>query len=183
MPGGFGSRGIEGKIQAVKYARENKIPFLGICLGMQIAVIEFAMNVCGLNGVNSTEFDKNTPHPIISLLEEQNKIKIKGGTMRLGKYSCKLKKGTQSIKAYKEKEISERHRHRYEFNNKYMETMEKNGLVIAGVHPKGNLVELIEITNHPWFIGCQFHPEFKSKPDKAHPLFREFVRACLSLKK
>jgi len=182
VPGGFGSRGIEGKIQAVQYARKNRIPFLGICLGMQIAVIEFARNVCGLKGVNSTEFNKNTPYPVICLLEEQKKIKIKGGTMRLGKYSCKLRKGTKSIKAYKKEDISERHRHRYEFNNKYMEMMKRNGLVIAGVHPKGNLVELIEITDHPWFVGCQFHPEFKSKPDKAHPLFREFVKACLALR-
>ncbi|MCK5595426.1 gamma-glutamyl-gamma-aminobutyrate hydrolase family protein, partial [bacterium] len=178
VPGGFGSRGIEGKIQAVQYARENKIPFLGICLGMQIAVIEFARNVCGLKRADSTEFNKNTPHPVICLLDEQKKIKIKGGTMRLGKYLCRLKKGTKSIKAYKKEEISERHRHRYEFNNKYIGTMEKNGLVIAGVHPEGNLVELVEITDHPWFVGCQFHPEFKSKPDKTHPLFREFVKLC-----
>ena len=181
IPGGFGYRGIEGKIKAVRFARENKIPFFGVCLGMQTAVIEFARNACGLKGANSTEFKKNAPHPVISLLEEQKKIKIKGGTMRLGKYPCRLKRGTKSLKAYGNNMISERHRHRYEFNNKYKDIMEKKGLVIAGIYPKADLAEIIELKNHPWFVACQFHPEFKSKPDKPHPLFRGFVKASLAI--
>jgi len=180
VPGGFGYRGIEGKIDAIKYAREKQIPYLGICLGMQTAVIEFARNVCGLKGANSTEFNRRTLYPIISLLEEQKKIKIKGGTMRLGAYRCRLKKETKSFASYKKEIINERHRHRYEFNNKYKKTMEKKGLVFAGIHPKKNLVEIVELRDHPWFVACQFHPEFKSKPDKAHPLFRAFVNASLS---
>ena len=179
VPGGFGYRGIEGKIQAVEYARVNKIPFLGICLGMQLAVIEFARNICGFKKANSTEFDKKTPEPVISLLEEQRKVKIKGGTMRLGKYSCRLKKGTKAIKAYGRGEITERHRHRYEFNNKYKGIFGKKGLIVSGVHPQGNLVELVELIDHPWFVACQFHPEFKSKPDKAHPLFADFIKHSL----
>lgn len=179
IPGGFGSRGIEGKIQAVKYARENKIPFFGICLGMQLAVVEFARNVCGLKGADSTEFNKNTAYPVISLLEEQRKIKTKGATMRLGSYLCDLEENSQSMKAYKTKKISERHRHRYEFNGKYKNTLEKKGLAAAGICPDANLVEIVELKGHPWFVACQFHPEFKSKPDKAHPLFREFVRAAV----
>lgn len=179
VPGGFGYRGIEGKIQAVEYARVNKIPFLGICLGMQLAVIEFARNICGFKKANSTEFDKKTPEPVISLLEEQRKVKIKGGTMRLGKYSCRLRKGTRAIKAYGRGEITERHRHRYEFNNKYKGIFGKKGLIVSGVHPQGNLVELVELIDHPWFVACQFHPEFKSKPDKAHPLFADFIKHSL----
>jgi len=183
IPGGFGYRGIEGKIQAVKYARENNIPFLGICLGMQITVIEFARSVCGLNRANSTEFNKKTKYPVISLLDEQRGIGTKGGTMRLGKYVCQLKGKTEAFKAYKKMKISERHRHRYEFNNKYRKIYERKGLIVSGVHPKGNLAEIIELKNHPWFVACQFHPEFKSKPDKAHPLFNAFIRASLQYRK
>jgi len=179
IPGGFGYRGIEGKIKAVQYARENKILYFGICLGMQIAVIEFARNVCGLKKANSTEFDKKTPYPVISLLEEQKRIRTKGGTMRLGKYLCKLRKRTNSIRAYKNDRIFERHRHRYEFNNKYRKIMKRKGLVFAGIHPKNNLVEIIELKGHPWFVACQFHPEFKSKPDKPHPLFSTFIKYSL----
>jgi CTP synthase len=180
VPGGFGYRGIEGKIKAIQYAREKRVPFLGICLGLQTALIEFARNACGLKGANSTEFNRKTPHPVISLLSEQKKIKIKGGTMRLGAYLCRLKKGTKSYQAYKKEEVSERHRHRYEFNNKYRKIFQKNGLIIAGIYSKKNLVEIIELAGHPWFMACQFHPEFKSKPDNSHPLFRDFVKASLN---
>lgn len=183
VPGGFGYRGIEGKIEAIQYARENKIPFLGICLGMQLAAIEFARNACGLKRANSTEFNKKTRYPVISLLEEQRKIVAKGGTMRLGAYLCRLKKGTKSFRAYRRKVIFERHRHRYEFNNKFGRIMREKGLIAAGIHPKGNLVELIELSGHPWFVASQFHPEFKSKPDRAHPLFRDFVKASLKKSK
>ena len=179
VPGGFGYRGIEGKIKAIKYAREKGVPFFGICLGMQTAVIEFARNVCGLKGANSTEFDKNTRHPVISLLEEQRKIKNKGGTMRLGAYRCNIKKNSKSSEAYKQTVVNERHRHRYEFNNKYKSVMKTKGLVFSGTHPKGDLVEIIELKSHPWFVACQFHPEFQSKPDRAHPLFSNFVKAAL----
>ncbi|MFQ5951898.1 MAG: CTP synthase, partial [Candidatus Omnitrophota bacterium] len=160
-------------------ARENNIPYFGLCLGMQTAVIEFARNVCGMDGANSTEFNKKTKYPVISLLEEQKKIKRKGGTMRLGGYKCKLKKGTKSRIAYKKSEIIERHRHRYEFNNEYRKRMEKKGMVFSGVYPSRNLVEIIELKDHPWFVACQFHPEFQSKPDRAHPLFRDFIKASL----
>ncbi|MBU0533884.1 MAG: CTP synthase [Candidatus Omnitrophica bacterium] len=177
VPGGFGHRGVEGKIKAIQYARKNKIPFLGICLGMQTAVIEFARNVCGLANANSTEFNKKTPHPVISLLEEQRKIKNKGGTMRLGAYDCSIKKPTKSFSAYKQENISERHRHRYEFNNQYKRIMASKGLDIVGINPQKNLVEIIELKDHPWFVACQFHPEFKSKPDRPHPLFRDFIKA------
>ena len=183
IPGGFGQRGIEGKVVAINYARINEIPFLGICLGMQCAVIEFARNVCHLKKADSTEFSRRTKYPVISLLEEQRKIKNLGGTMRLGAYSCTLKKGTHSYRAYKKELIYERHRHRYEFNNKFRRTMRKNGLVIAGVHKSKNLVEIIELRDHPWFVASQFHPEFKSKPDKAHPLFVNFVKHAIKLKK
>jgi CTP synthase len=179
IPGGFGQRGIEGKIKAIQLARETKIPFLGLCLGMQTAVIEFARNVCGLKGANSTEFNKNTKEPVISLLEEQKKVKAMGATMRLGAYDCKLQKGTKAYSAYKKDKISERHRHRYEFNNKYRELMVKNGMIFSGLNPKQNLVEIIELKDHPWFVACQFHPEFKSKPDRTHPLFREFIKASI----
>ncbi|MFH1460074.1 MAG: CTP synthase [Candidatus Omnitrophota bacterium] len=179
IPGGFGTRGIEGKIKAVKFARENKIPFFGICLGMQTTVIEFARNVCNLKNANSTEFAKNTHYPVISLLEEQKKVKIKGATMRLGAYDCQIKKGTTTYKSYKKEKISERHRHRYEFNNDYKEIMDKKGLVFSGINQQTKLVEIIELKNHPWFVACQFHPEFKSKPDNVHPLFRDFIKAAL----
>lgn len=182
VPGGFGDRGIEGKIRAIRHARENLIPFFGICLGMQCAVIEFARNVCGMNRANSTEFHKTTPFPVISLLEEQKTVKDLGGTMRLGSYPCSIKKGTRTLKAYGKDSIRERHRHRFEFNNKYKVKMETNGLVVSGTSPNGRLVEIVEIANHPWFVGCQFHPEFKSKPDQAHPLFRDFVKAALVYK-
>lgn len=179
IPGGFGPRGIEGKIAGIRYARENRIPFLGICLGMQVAVIEFARNVCGLKNADSTEFNKKTAYPVISLLKEQRRIKDMGGTMRLGAYPCIVKEGTRGFSAYKKKKIWERHRHRYEFNNKYRELMAKNGLIVSGVSPSKKLVEMVELVDHPWFIACQFHPEFRSKPDKAHPLFRGFIKASL----
>lgn len=181
VPGGFGHRGIEGKIKAVQFARENKISFFGICLGMQIAVIEFARNVCGLKKANSTEFNKNTKFPVISLLEEQEKVSVKGATMRLGAYECRLKKDTKARETYGSEKILERHRHRYEFNNEYKKVMKKNDMVFSGVHPQGNLVEIIELKSHPWFVACQFHPEFKSKPGIPHPLFRDFIESALSI--
>jgi len=180
IPGGFGSRGIEGKIAAVKYVRENNIPFFGICLGMQIATIEFSRNMAGLKGANSTEFDPQTPFPVISLIQEQKEVKDMGASMRLGAYACILEKGTRSFEAYKSEKISERHRHRYEFNNIYRQQLTQKGLVIAGHNPEQDLVEIIEIKDHPWFVGCQFHPEFKSKPDIAHPLFKGFIAAALN---
>ncbi|MCM8823314.1 MAG: CTP synthase [Candidatus Omnitrophica bacterium] len=181
VPGGFGFRGIEGKIKAIQFAREKKIPFLGICLGMQTAVIEFARNVCGLKKANSTEFDSNTNYPVISLLDEQKNIEDKGATMRLGAYECRIKKDSLAYHIYKKTRIFERHRHRYEFNNKYRDIMGKNGMIFSGINPQRNLVEIIELKDHPWFVACQFHPEFKSKPDNAHPLFREFIRASLNV--
>ncbi len=183
VPGGFGSRGIEGKIKAINFARENNIPFLGLCLGMQCAVIEFARNVCGLADANSTEFKKKTRHPVISLLEEQKKINDLGGTMRLGASICRIKKNTLAFKAYKKELISERHRHRYEFNNKYKAMLEKKGMVFSGIYRKKSLIEIIELKTHPYFIAVQFHPEFQSKPDKAHPLFRDFIKAALEKSK
>jgi len=179
IPGGFGDRGIEGKIKAIRYTRQNKIPFLGLCLGMQVATIEFARNVCGLKGANSTEFEKNTPHPIISLLEEQKDVEDMGGTMRLGAYPCRVKPHTKTHHAYKKEHVQERHRHRYEFNNKYRKLFHQKGLLVTGVYPKKDLVEIIELKDHPWFIASQFHPEFRSKPDQAHPFFREFIHAAL----
>ncbi len=178
IPGGFGERGTEGKFEAVRFARENKRPFLGICLGMQCAVIEFARNVCGLEGANSSEFDSTTPYPVIDLIPEQREVLWKGGTMRLGAYPCRLLPGTLAHSVYRTDLISERHRHRYEYNNLFRELMQEKGLVISGVSPDGNLVEIIELKEHPWFLGCQFHPELKSRPGRAHPLFREFVRAA-----
>ena len=175
---GFGSRGGEGKILSSKYARENNIPFLGICLGMQCAIIDFARHICGLKGANSTEFNKRTKYPVIDLMESQKAIKIKGGTMRLGAYECKLKTGTKTYAAYRSKKISERHRHRYEVNNRYRKTLEKFGLVISGVNDSLGVVESIEISNHPWFVAGQFHPELKSRVNKAHPLFRNFIKAA-----
>jgi CTP synthase len=180
VPGGFGNRGIEGKIKAIEYARTRHIPYFGICLGMQCAVIEFARNVLGFKAANSTEFNKKTPYPVISLLEEQRKVKDLGGTMRLGAMPCDIKKGSKVHSAYKTERISERHRHRYEFNNSYMESFEKAGMKVAGTCPEGGLVELVEIEDHPWFVACQYHPEFKSKPDAAHPLFREFIKHALA---
>jgi CTP synthase len=179
VPGGFGNRGIEGKILGAQFARENNIPYLGLCLGMQIAVIEFARNVCGLKGANSTEFDPKSSHPVICLLEEQKGIEAKGGTMRLGAQTSKLVAGTKARELYGADEISERHRHRYEVNNAYRDQLMKAGLVVAGRYSKFDLVELIELRDHPWFIACQFHPEFLSKPNKPHPLFRGFIEAAL----
>ena len=183
VPGGFGYRGIEGKIKAIKFARVNKIPFLGLCLGMQCAVIEFARNACGLSQANSTEFRPKTKYPVVSLLEEQKKVKDLGGTMRLGVYPCRIKNKTLASLTYAKKLILERHRHRYEFNNKYKKLFEKKGMVFSGIYPKKNLVEIVELKKHPFFIAVQFHPEFKSKPDKAHPLFREFIKAALERQK
>ena len=177
IPPGFGKRGVEGKIKAAKYARENKIPFLGICLGMQCSVIEFARNVCGLRKANSSEFNIKTPFPVIDLMAKQKNIKNKGGTMRLGAYPCTLKAGTNASKAYRKKKISERHRHRYELNNKYKLRLEKAGMVLSGINERYNLTEIIEIKDHPWFVGTQFHPELKSRVFDTHPLFREFVKA------
>ena len=172
-------RGVEGKMKAIEYARTNRVPFLGICLGMQCATIEFARNVMGWKGAHSTEFNKKTPYPVISLLEEQEKVENLGGTMRLGALPCHLKKDTMAHKAYKADEVMERHRHRYEFNNHYREDFQKSGLRLTGLSPGGKLVEIVEIEDHPWFVASQFHPEFKSKPDRAHPLFREFIRHAL----
>ncbi|MBI4211189.1 MAG: CTP synthase [Deltaproteobacteria bacterium] len=183
VPGGFGERGIEGKIFAIRYAREHKIPFYGICLGMQLAVIEYARNICHLEKANSLEFDANTPHPVISLMEAQKAVHNKGATMRLGKYPCTLGKNTLALKAYGERQIEERHRHRYEFNNDYLTALTSNGLVISGVSEPSGLVEIVEIADHPWFLGCQFHPEFKSKPNQPHPLFAEFVAAAQAFSK
>ena len=179
VPGGFGSRGIEGKIKAVKYARENKIPFLGLCLGMQCAVIEFSRNVCGLKAANSTEFNPQTKNPVICLLAEQKEVKDLGGTMRLGAYPCRIKRNTLAWRIYGKTMIQERHRHRYEFNNQYGELLEQAGMIFSGIYPEKDLVEIIELQDHPYFIAVQFHPEFKSKPDHAHPLFREFIKAAL----
>ncbi len=179
VPGGFGDRGIEGKISAIRYARENSIPFFGICLGMQCACIEFGRNIMGLEGAHSSEFDKDTPHPVIDLMADQNDVTEKGGTMRLGAYPCDLADGTIAKNAYGEDLIHERHRHRYEFNNSYRQQFEDAGGVFSGLSPDGNLVEIFELPDHPWFVSCQFHPEFQSRPVSAHPLFRDFVRASL----
>ncbi len=179
VPGGFGERGIEGKVEAIRFARERGIPFLGICLGMQCAAIEFARNVVGLAGAHSTEFSKDTPHPVICLLDEQKTITDKGGTMRLGAQTAHLVSGSKAAAAYGRPIVSERHRHRYEFNNQYRQQFEANGLVFAGTSPDHSLVEIIELERHPWFVAVQFHPEFKSKPTAAHPLFAGFVGAAL----
>lgn len=193
VPGGFGNRGIEGKIEAIRHARENKIPFFGICLGMQLAVIEFARHVCRLKQAHSKEFAPETPDPVIFLLKEwmdfKNNVLQKrdensdfGGTMRLGEYPCNVHKETFTFKAYQTELIHERHRHRYEFNQKYQDVLVAQGLKIGGTSPDGKLVEIIELADHPWFLGCQFHPEFKSRPQEPHPLFRDFIRAALRYK-
>lgn len=183
IPGGFGSRGIEGKINAARYARENNIPYLGLCLGMQIAIIEFARNVAGLQHANSREINSSTPYPVIDFLPGQNEYSILGGSLRLGKYPCKLMKGTKAYEAYGRDEIEERHRHRYEFNNEYRDVLQKCGMVICGTSPNGSIVEMIELPNHPWFVACQFHPEFKSRPNRPHPLFMKFIEASINNKK
>jgi len=193
VPGGFGTRGIEGKIRAIRFAREERIPFFGICLGMQMAVVEYARHVAGMDGAHSTEFDKDTPFSVIYLMTEWFDYKSeqiqkrditsdKGGTMRLGAYPCIPKKGSVAYRAYGKKEISERHRHRYEFNNAFKEKLEEAGLVISGISPDGQLVEIVEIADHPWFLGCQFHPEFKSRPMNPHPLFVSFIESALACK-
>ena len=190
VPGGFGSRGIEGKICAASFARVNNIPYFGICLGMQIAVIEFARHVAGLENANSSEFDQNTPYPVIYLMREwfdersqtvqrRDDLSAKGATMRLGAYSCRIETNSLAYQAYQKEEISERHRHRYEFNNDYLDRLKEAGMLISGTSPNGELVEIIEIGDHPWFLGCQFHPEFKSRPMDPHPLFRDFIGASL----
>lgn len=178
VPGGFGSRGIEGKIFAIEYARKNNLPFLGLCVGLQCAVIEFARNVLGLKEANSQEFDPNTKYPVIHLLESQKGIRKKGGTMRLGAYPCLLKEGTNAFKAYQTKRVYERHRHRYEVNNEYLELLENSGMVVSGIYEKENLVEIIELKEHPFFVATQFHPEFKSRPLRPHPLFLNFIKTC-----
>ncbi|BDU50989.1 CTP synthase [Haliovirga abyssi] len=182
VPGGFGDRGIDGKIEAIKYARENKKPFFGICLGMQCAVIEFAKNVLGYEGANSTEFNLKTEYPVIDLLPEQREVEDMGGTMRLGLYPCKLEKESNASKYYNEDLIYERHRHRYEFNNEFREEFIKAGLKFTGTSPDGRLIEIVEIEEHPWFVASQFHPEFKSRPNRAHPLFVGFVESILKIK-
>ena len=179
VPGGFGDRGVEGKITTIKYARENKVPFFGICLGMQLAAVEFARNVCGLTGAHSSELDPNTPYPIINLLADQENVVEMGGTLRLGSYPCTLTERSVAHKEYGEINITERHRHRYEFNNFYRERLTQKGMVLSGVSPDGKLVEIVEIPEHPWFVAGQFHPEFKSRPEKAHPLFAGFIKASL----
>lgn len=180
VPGGFGVRGIDGKINAIKYARENKIPFFGICLGMQCAVIEFSRNVLGLKDANSSEFDENTSNPVIDIMAEQKEIDNLGGTMRLGGYPCTLKKDTKAYQAYLKSLVYERHRHRYELNNSYRKLLEEAGMIVSGIYEEKNLVEIVEIKDHPWFLGVQFHPEFKSRPINPHPLFREFINASIN---
>lgn len=179
---GFGPRGTEGKIKAIQYVRENNIPFFGICLGMQMAVIEFSRNVLGLSQANSTEMDENTPNPVIDLMEDQRNISNKGGTMRLGAYPCELKTGSKAYAAYRKKEIKERHRHRYEFNNNYRKAMEEKGMKVSGLNVESDLVEIVEITDHPWFVAVQFHPELKSTVENPHPLFVDFVEAAVKYK-
>ena len=182
IPGGFGSRGIEGKIRVAQYAREKKIPFLGLCLGLQVAVIEFARNVLGLENADSEEFSETSPHPVIHLMLSQHHVTHKGASMRLGAYDCVLKEGTKSFNAYGEVNISERHRHRFEVNNEYRDQLEKAGMIISGASPDNELVEMVEVADHPWFIGTQAHPEFKSRVAKTHPLFKDFVKAALTFK-
>lgn len=183
IPGGFGIRGVEGKLNVIKYARENNLPFLGICLGMQCCVTEFARNVAGLKGANSTEFDENSPYPVVDLMLEQKNVKGYGGTMRLGAYDCNLKKGTKAYEAYGTTKISERHRHRYEVNTDYIEQLRNAGLVFSGMSPDGMLSEIVELPHLDWFVACQFHPEFKSRPERPHPLFRGLIGAIIKQKK
>jgi len=179
VPGGFGDRGTEGKIAAARFAREKKIPYYGLCLGLQIAVIEFARHVLRLKGANSTEFDPQSPHPVINMMEEQKKIVDKGATMRLGSYECALVPGTRAHRAYKADSVRERHRHRFEVNNAYVDRLQRAGLMVSGRNPRRNLVEIVELKNHPWFLAVQFHPEFQSKPNRAHPLFAAFIAAAI----
>ncbi len=183
VPGGFGMRGIDGKIEAIRYARKERIPYFGICLGMQCAVVEFARNELGLKDANSTEFDSETAHPVIAMMEEQQSVQVRGGTMRLGSYPCVLTPGSLAHQAYSAGLINERHRHRYELNNEYRKVFQDRGLVATGISPDGTIVEIMERLDHPWFLAVQFHPEFKSKPTKAHPLFRDFVAAALRRRK
>ncbi len=183
IPGGFGNRGIEGKIATAKYARENQVPYFGICLGMQCGIIEFARNVCGWKNANGSEFSENTSHPVIDLMEEQKRISNLGGTMRLGAYNCKIKPATRTYELYGQEEITERHRHRYEVNNLYVDEFEKKGLIASGINPETNLVEIVELHDHPWYFGVQFHPELKSRVLAGHPLFREFVKAAIHYKR
>lgn len=179
VPGGFGDRGVEGKILAAKYARENRVPYFGICLGMQMAVVEFARNVAGMEGAHSSEFDEKSKYPVIDLMPEQRDIDEKGGTMRLGLYPCKIKENSKALSIYEEGLIYERHRHRYEVNNEFKEALVAKGLIVSGVSPSGKLVEMVELPDHPWYVGVQFHPEFKSRPNRPHALFRDFIRASL----
>jgi CTP synthase len=183
VPGGFGHRGIDGKICAIRYAREHKVPFLGICLGMQLATVEYARNVIGLSGAHSAEVDPKTPYPVIDIMPEKKEIENIGGTLRLGIYPCKIKNDTKAMEVYHNEIVYERHRHRYEFNNEFRDKMEEGGFVISGTSPDGSLVEMIEIKDHPWFIGVQFHPEFKSRPTRSHPLFKEFIAASIAGRK
>jgi CTP synthase len=180
IPGGFGERGVEGKIKAAKFARENNLPYLGLCLGMQVATIEFARNVCGIEDANSTEFDQKSPHPVICLLEEQREVRNKGATMRLGTWPTKIERGSLAEKLYGSDQVLERHRHRYEFNMNYRERMRDKGFEISGTSPDGSLAELVELRDHPYFLACQYHPEFQSKPNRPHPLFRGFIEAALA---
>jgi len=182
VPGGFGDRGTAGKIEAARFARVNRIPYYGLCLGLQIAVIEFARNVIGLKGANSSEFDPDTGHPVIAIMEEQKVIRDKGATMRLGAYECALQVGTIARKAYGSDKVSERHRHRYEVNNAYIDQLAAGGMIVSGINPKRNLVEIVELRDHPWFLAVQFHPEFQSKPNRAHPLFASFIKAAIAHK-
>ncbi len=182
VPGGFGSRGVEGKVQAAQFARENAIPYLGLCMGMQVMVIEFARNVLGLADANSSEFDRLTPHPVIDLMAEQRDVKEIGGTMRLGLYPCSIQPGTKAAALYSQNEIEERHRHRYEVNNTYRNGLEENGMALSGLSPDGVLVEMVELTDHAYMLGCQFHPEFLSRPNRPHPLFQGFIRAICTIK-
>jgi CTP synthase len=183
VPGGFGHRGIEGKIKAANFARRMKKPYLGLCLGMQVAVVEFARNVLGLEGANSTEFDPQTPYPVIDLMNTQRTVADKGGTMRLGNWVCCLTPGTKAYQAYGEPIVFERHRHRYEFNNEYRKRMETHGVIVSGRSADNSLVEIIELADHPWFVASQFHPEFKSRPNRPHPLFRDFIGTAVRLAK
>jgi CTP synthase len=179
VPGGFGDRGSEGKIRAIQYARENNVPFFGICLGMQMAVVEYARNICGLEGANSAEFQRDAKHLVVDIMPDQRSIEDKGATMRLGAYPCTLKSDSLAAQIYGSLQISERHRHRYEVNNQYRDDLERGGLILSGLSPDERLVEMVELPSHPHFVGCQFHPEFKSKPHKPHPLFTSFVHAAI----